>query len=164
MAKMLLKKYIEVERNSVNAEMLTDEDIDSVEISLSELGLFTLGNHAQIINTCVDLKMKILINQTGFPFISSDNPASMYSMFMERVGKSTYAFGSKGLMFYMPLSKDIAVMYYDSQCYKMGNKRNDYVEVIQKKDVENLNILTSCYANKMLYCLDGSIGIDVLEN
>lgn len=123
---MLLKKYIEVERNSERADeikMLTGEEIDSVVIGLSEPGLFTLGNHAQIINTCVDLKMKILINQTEFPFISSDNSACMYSMFMERVGESTYAFGSKGLMFYIPLSKDIAVMYYDSQCYKMGIRR-----------------------------------------
>lgn len=167
MAKMLLKKYIEVERNSEREDeikMLTDEVIDSVVIGLSEPGLFSLGNHAQIINTCVDLKMKILINQTGVPFISSDNPASMYSMFMERVGENTYAFGSKGLMFYMSLSKDIAVMYYDSQCYKMGDKKKDYVEVIQKEDVENLNILASCYANNVLYCLDGSIGINVLEN
>lgn len=167
MTKMLLKKYIEVEKNSEredDVKMLTDEVVDSMVISLSEPGLFTLGNHAQIVNTCVDLQMKILINKTGFPFISTDNPACMYSMFMERVGESIYAFGSKGLMFYMPLSKDIAVMYYDSQCYKIGGKRKDYVEVIQKEDVDNLNILTSCYADKILYCLDGSIGIDVLEN
>ena len=165
-ARNLLKKYVEVERNTDSArdvEQITDEVIDSIEVELTEPGLFTLGNHAQLVNTCIDLKMKVLINRTGCPFITSDNPACMYSMFLERVGECTYAFGSKGLMFYMPISKDVAVIYYDSQCYKMGDKKKDYVEVTQKDDVINLNTLTACYANKMLYCLDGSISERELE-
>lgn len=45
----------------------------------------------------------------------------------------------------------------------MGDKKKDFVEVIQKDDVINLNTLTACYANKMLYCMDGAISERELE-
>lgn len=125
-ARNLLKKYVEVERNTDRArdvKQITDEVIDSIEVELTEPGLFTLGNHAQLVNTCIDLKMKVLTNKTGCPFITSDNPACVYSMFLERVGECTYAFGSKGLMFYMPISKEFAVVYYDSHATKWAIRR-----------------------------------------
>ena len=165
--KLFLKKYIELKRESdeaVEVDGITEETIQSLKIKMPMPGLFSLGNHAQIINTCIDLKMKILVNKTGKAFITSDNPACMYSMFLERMGIPTYAFASKGLMFYMPLSKDIAVMYYDSKCYKIGYKKKNYVEIVQKMDVDNLNLLTACYANKMLYCYDGTISKTELEH
>lgn len=160
-AKLLLKKYVEAKRNSADAEeveLLTDEIINSISINLKKPAMFSLGQHAAMVNTCIDLKLKVLINQTKIPFITSDNPACMYSMFTERVGDAIYALGSKGLMFYFPLSKDIALLFYDSLCYKVGDKKKTYVELSQQPDIENLNKLSACYANETLYCLDGSIG------
>ena len=71
----------------------------------------------------------------------------MYSMFLERVGDSTYALGSKGLMFYLPLTNNLALMFYDPMCYKLGDRKKSYVEITQKVDIENLNKLSACYAN-----------------
>lgn len=140
--KLLLKKYVEAKRNTADAEeveLLTDEIIDSISVNLKKPAMYSLAQHASMVNTCIDLKLKVLINQTKVPFITSDNPACMYSMFMERVGDKTYALGSKGLMFYLPLSKDIALIFYDSLVYKMGDKKKSYVEVNQLSDIENLN-------------------------
>ena len=158
--KTLLKKYVEAKRNSDDAEeveLLTDEVMDAISVDLPKPAMLSLGNHAMMVNTCIDLKMKVLINQTKVPFITSDNPACMYSMFLERVGDPTYALGSKGLMFYLPLTSNLALMFYDPMCYKLGDRKKSYVEITQKVDIENLNKLSACYANEMLYCLNGSI-------
>jgi len=169
-AKMLLKKYVEAKRNSSEAaevELLTDEVIDAIKINLKKPAMFSLGQHALLAKTCMDLNMKVLINKTGKSFITSDNPACMYSMFLERVGDMTYALGSKGLMFYFPLTSDIALMYYDPMCYKLGERKKTYVEITQLPDVDNLNKLSACYANEMLYCLNGSMSsveLDQLAN
>lgn len=163
---LLLKKYVAYKKGSddfTEHEDITREVLESLKVKVPNPGLFTLGSHAQIILTCIDLKMKILVNKTSKSFVTSDNPACMYSMFLERIGILTYAFASKGLMFYMPFSKDRAVMYYDSKCYKIGFKKREYVEITQDEDVDNLNLLTACYANKILYCYDGSISKIELE-
>lgn len=165
-AKTLLKKYVEAKRNTPEAaevEILTDEVLDAVKINLNQPAMFSLGQHATMVNTCIDLKMKVLVNKTKTPFITSDNPACMYSMFLERVGDPTYALGSKGLMFYLPINSELAVMYYDPMCYKLGDKKKTYVVLTQAADVDNLNKLSACYANEMLYCLDGSMSSYDLE-
>lgn len=165
-AKALLKKYVEAKRNTPEAsevELLTDEVLDAVKINLNKPAMFSLGQHAAMVNTCIDLKMKVLVNRTRTPFITSDNPACMYSMFLERVGDATYALGSKGLMFYLPINSELAILYYDSMCYKVGDKKKTYVELTQSSDIDNLNKLSACYANEMLYCLNGTISSYDLE-
>lgn len=165
-AKTLLKKYVGAKRNTVDAaevEILTDEVLDAVKINLNKPAMFSLGQHAMMVNTCIDLKMKVLVNKTKTAFITSDNPACMYSMFLERVGDPVYALGSKGLMFYLPINSELAVMYYDPMCYKIGDKKKAYVELTQPADIGNLNKLSACYANEMLYCLNGSMSSYELE-
>ena len=165
-AKTILKKIVEAKRNSPNAaevELLTDDVLDAVNFNLGNAAMFSLGQHASMVNTCIDLKMKVLVNKTRAAFITSDNPACMYSRFIERVGDATYALGSKGLMFYMPINRDLALLYYDPTCYKVGDKKKTYVELTQPSDIFNLNKLSACYANEMLYCLNGSISTDEIE-
>lgn len=158
--KNLLNHYVKFTRQTENAaevELLTDEVLKEVSIKLNQPAKFSLGTHAQLIDTCADLKLKVLINNTSIPFITSDNPACMYSMFLERVGEPTYALGSKGLIFYLPLNTQIALLFYDPLTYRVGDRKKHYVEITEQSDVENLNTLVACYANKMIYCRDGSI-------
>ena len=164
--KSIFKAHIDIEKkhNRIeDAELLTDEIIDSIVVNLQEPALHSLGIHAKNISTCIDLKMKILINKTSTSFITSDNPACMYNMFFERIGEPSYALGSKGLIIYMPVAKNLAIIYYDPKCYKMGFRKKEYLEITQKEDIENLNLLISCSANKVLYCLDKSISLVELE-
>lgn len=166
MAKSLLKSYAEAKKkigDAAEVDFITDELLDAFSVNLQKPAMFSLGQHAAMINTCIDLNMKVLINKTKIPFITSDNPACMYSMFLERVGDPIYALGSKGLMFYLSLSKDLALMFFDPMCYKLGDRKKSYVELTQVQDVSNLNRLSACYANEMLYCLDGSISSNDLE-
>lgn len=165
-AQLMLRKYVEAKRNSADAkevEGITDEVIDAVRINLNKPGLLSLGQHAQLVNTCIDLKCKVLINMTAMPFITSDNPACMYDTFFERIGEYTYALGSRGLQFYFPLSDKVALFYYDEKCYKVGERKKNYVEIGQEIDVKELNKLSACNSNKVLYYREGSIAKTELE-
>lgn len=159
-ARMMLKKYVAAMRNSEDAaevEGLTDEIIDSVSINLKEPGLFALGTQAQLVNTCIDLECKVLMNNTKIPFVTSDNPACMYDSFLERMDEFTYALGSRGLQIYFPLSDRTALFYYDSKCYKLGDRKKNYVEITDENDIKELNKLSACSANKVIYYKAGTI-------
>lgn len=159
-ARMMLKKYVAAMRSSEDsAEVkdITDEIIDSVSINLKEPGLFAIGNQAQLVNTCIDLECKTLINNTRIPFITSDNPACMYDTFLERMAEFTYALGSRGLQIYFPLSDRIALFYYDNKCYKLGDRKKKYVEITDENDIRELNKLSACSANKVIYYKAGTI-------
>ena len=154
MAKMMMRKYVEAKRQSADAEevaILTDEVLDSFEVNVNQPGLQALGTQAQISNLCIDLKMKVLINTTDLAFITSDNPVCMYDSYFERLENINYALASRGLFMYFPLSDKIAVMFYDDRCYKMGDKKKSYVELNQLEDIKELNKLTACNSNKVIF-------------
>ena len=54
-------------------------------------------------------------------------------------------------MIYLPLSPFIAVLYYDSKCYKVGDREKKYVDLISEKDVEELNKLIVAKASNVVY-------------
>ena len=149
-----LKKIIELKRKFGDADEvadITDDIIDRVELKFDSIGMMALGTQAQLVNTCIDLKYKIIINNTDKTFITSDNPAVIYDLFMQRM-KQIYALGSRGLMIYLPLSPNIAVLYYDSQCYKVGDRKKTYVVLNSVKDVDELNKLIVVKASNVVYC------------
>lgn len=55
-------------------------------------------------------------------------------------------------------------MFYDDRCYKMGDRKKSYVELNQKEDVRELNKLTACNSNKVIYFKEGSISKTDVEN
>lgn len=167
MAKMMLRKYIEAKRQSADAEevvLITDEVLDSVEVNVNQPGLMALGTQSQIVNLCIDLKFRVLINNTDVAFLTSDNPVCMYNTYFERLGNINYALASRGLFLYFPLSDKISVMFYDDRCYKMGDRKKSYLELSQKEDVRELNKLTACNSNKVIYFKEGSISKSDVEN
>lgn len=162
----LMKKQIELLRNNGNAaevEGITDEVLDRCSFNLKQPGMFALGTQAQLINTCIDLKYKVLINNTKIPFITSNNPAAIYDQFMERMGNQVYALGSRGLQIYLPLTPTLGVMFYDSKCYKLGDRKKTYVEISNDKDIKELNKLTASNAENIIYYKPKSITENELE-
>ena len=168
MGTLMLRKYVEAMRKTAHSDevgLITDEVLDAVSIEMKEPGLHAVGAISKLIDTCYDLLVdaKILINMTGKGFISSDNPACLYDQHFERVGGLNYALGSCGLQIYLPLAPNMAIMYYDRECYKLGDRKKHYVELTQDKDVEQLNRLVACTADEVLYCKNGTVNISDLE-
>lgn len=169
MGSMMLRKYVEAMRKTDRAAevaLITDDVLNSTSIKLNEPGRFAIGTILQLIDTCFDLLpgSKLLINKTRKAFISSDNPACMYDQFFERIGNISYALGNCGLQIYFPLTPTISIMYYDTCCYKIGDRKKHFVEIVQEQDVDQLNRLVACTADKVLFCKDGENTIFDLEN
>jgi hypothetical protein len=112
---------------------------------------FSVAVYDEISYVMRDLRVKILVNKTNKSFITSDNPVAKYNQFMERMRQETYGLGAQGLQIFFPLSPRIGVMYYDPKCYKLGCKKKEYVELDQEKDIDELNKLTACNSDEVLY-------------
>lgn len=169
MGVMLLRKYIEAMRQTARAkevELITDDVLNSVSIQPNEPGRFAISAISQLLDICYDMLSgaKILINKTNKAFISSDNPTCMYNQHFERIGNLNYALGSSGLQIYLPLTHNLAVMYSDTNCYKIGDRKKHYVEITQDYDVDQLNRLVACTADEVLYCMNGYNTIYDLEH
>lgn len=148
-----LKKIFEIKRKNRETDDLkdlTEDIIDNLELKFNSIGMMALGTQAQLINMCRDLKYKILINKSKTAFITSDNPAVTYDIFMERM-KQIYALGSRGLLIYLPLSPHLAVFYYDPECYKVGEKKKNYVYIENDKDIDELNKLIISKSSQVIY-------------
>lgn len=106
----------------------------------------------------LDLSMKLLINQTDRPFITSDDPIIEYDQYLERVCDSLgYGIGSKGIEIFLPISSKMMLILYDSKIYKIGTRKSSQVLITQMNDVDQLNLLTVLYSDKVVYYEDGTI-------
>ena len=106
----------------------------------------------------LDLSMKLLINQTDRPFITSDDPVSIYDQYLERVCDSlSYGIGSKGIEIFMPISSKLMLLLYDSKIYKIGTRKSSQVLITQRNDVDQLNLLTVLYSDRVIYYEAGVI-------
>ena len=106
----------------------------------------------------LDLSMKLLINQTDRPFITSDDPVFEYDQYLERVCDSlSYGIGSKGIEIFMPISAKLMLLLYDSKIYKIGTRKSCQVMITQRNDVDHLNLLTVLYSDRVIYYEDGTI-------
>ena len=119
--------------------------------------VYSVAAHEEISDIMRDLSVKILVNKTDKSFIASDNPVAKYNQFMERMRQETYGLGARGLQKFFPLSPQRGLMYYDPKCYKLGDKKKEYVELDQNKDIDELNKLTSCNSGGLLYYRHGTI-------
>ena len=132
---------------------ISEEIIDSVQLNFANLGALSVFNHLQLIPTCIDLmnEFKVLVNRTKVGFTSSDNPACLYNMFLEKVEHNNVGVGCRGIMFYLPLSADRAVLYYDPKVYKCGFRKQKVVEVENEQDVVELNKLTAVNSRLLFF-------------
>ena len=168
---IFVKKWYEVVERSLQdvfSKMATDMGRDGGESFKDKVsGLigepppfpakYSVDAHDQIRYIMRDLSVKTLVNKTDKSFITSDNPVAKYNQFMERMRPETYGLGARGLQIFFPLSPQIGLMYYDPKCYKLGYKKNEYVELDQDKDIDELNKLTSCNSGGLLYYRHGTV-------
>jgi Protein of unknown function (DUF4238) len=108
---------------------------DAVKMSMSSI--------EEVIEEIVDLDFKILKNITKQPFITSDFPIVKYNQFLENrnwpLSKSGY--GLSGLQIFIPINSEYMLFFYDSEIYKVGDKKQNIVQLGDLSDIENLNIL-----------------------
>jgi hypothetical protein len=153
-------------RNPVEAENFEDSfnlfiakfpDITKIppdyKIKFNNPALIKLSLLDKALACCKDLKLKLLLNGTSKPFITSDNPMIKYNQFLER--HKYYAgicgFGTKGLQIFIPISCGHMLVFYDSSIYKIGNKKDNAVFIVEENDIDQLNLLQCLNAYQIVF-------------
>jgi len=102
----------------------------------------TLGGRVML---SMDLKFKLLKNRTQNPFITSDYPVVKYNQFMETQnwfeGMNYNGTGWLGQQIFFPLNEKYLLIIFDSDIYKVGNKKEGVVDISDKHSIDSLNIL-----------------------
>lgn len=131
---------------------LSDEDLDSVQISLADPALLSLGILSKSFPLIWDLDIKLLINETGVEFLLSDDPLIFYNQFLEfRKNISNTGLGAKGLQLFLPLDSKHMLVAYDCSTYRVGNHSQINVRIRNQRDILQLNMLQYANAQNCLY-------------
>lgn len=125
--------------------------IEMIEIIPKDSSTYSLSYIQHVVEITLDLHIKLLINKTSIPFITSDNPVIRYNQLLEMKASSNSitGFGLQGLEVFIPLNEEVLLLFYDSQPYYVGGKKQKNVIVERVEDVDQLNLLqmVNCYSN-----------------
>ncbi len=120
----------------------SEEDFDNFTIEANNTIGLNLKFMAESIHIGMDLHYKIINNKTAVEFITSDNPVIFYNQaFYDFKDFSSIGVGSKGLQILLPISSSKYLIFYDSAFYKIGNRKSKYVDLVDVRDVHELNKL-----------------------
>lgn len=99
---------------------------------------------------CMDLELKVLVNNTATAFVTSDNPVCRWNHWYEEREVDSLGWGSRGLVCYYPISPKVGVLLYDGVVYESDNFDVDYLELRDENDVMMLNMAVHYYADNIL--------------
>jgi hypothetical protein len=143
--------FNEMEKSLLSLAPETDTKKLVPEMTHNELVKLSLSNIPEIIWNITDLDFKLLINKTKYPFITSDYPIVKYNQFLEQKKwqQSKSGYGVIGLEIFIPITSKIIIVFFDNAIYKVGNKKQKLVDINDKNDVDQLNILQliNCFEN-----------------
>lgn len=123
----------------------------SFQLEIRDAVLMAMQAFAKEIEVIDDLKVCLLKNSTGIPFLTSDDPAILTNRWFKsdkrHIG-STFGLRTSGVMAILPLSKKILFVAYDSDVYSIV-KSGGIAKIKRQSDIQafnNLQIL-NCRAN-----------------
>ena len=132
-------------------------EIDShLVFKVDSPSLWSLKIYGNMLSCCLDLKYKILkIDEKNIydKFITSDNPVCIFNPYFEvckNISFNEIALGHKGIVLLLTISPKHAIMIYDADVYKIGN-RSEWVKINNPKDVSIINKIIAINANEVLY-------------
>lgn len=145
-----MKTIIEDVKNNL---LLSEPDIDLSRFvpsySHEDIIKSLLSKSFEMADVIADLDFKLLINKTHLPFISSDFPVVKYNQFLENAkwNHSKVGYGIVGLQIFVPLNSELTLIFFDSNIYKVGDRKKKYLDITVEHDINAINLLqfTNCY-------------------
>jgi hypothetical protein len=131
---------------------LKDIDFDKHRIVHPEPAAFNLASYMDNWVITYDLSSTLLVNNTEDDFFISDNPFTIYNplMLKRQFYELANGLGNKGLVILFPISPKAYLMLYDSWVYQT-TETEQVIELKNKTDIENINLLQSISADKIIY-------------
>lgn len=121
------------ENTPLGSELYTNSSkIDIIQNSFKFIELYRM--------MCGDLKYKLVVNKSDFPFITSDFPVVMYNQYIEKLKKQKIVYSgtktgyaTKGLQLILPLTSTVSIIFYDSEIYKVGDNKKNLITIHDSK-------------------------------
>lgn len=123
-----------------------------LEFRFNEPPLFSLSVFAGMIINMADLSFKLVCidSKCYSDFITSDCPAFIINPYFDFLGYAgVKILGYKGVCLMMPLTPKLVILFYDSNIYKIGNRKGKVV-ISEPKVIETINMLIANEANDIL--------------
>lgn len=156
MFKHTFKEKIEAELGGMN--------LDDFIIGIEDAAQYSLGLVAQHYPLLLDLGYKLLVNETGVEFITSDSPVVMYNQLLSfrKMGSNT-GLSCKGLLIFFSVSPSKLIIMYDDNVYRVGGATKSVIEVTSEKDVYDLNALQACSCYENIYFMSPNQNVAALH-
>jgi hypothetical protein len=130
--------------------------LPSIKLKLMNPGAQKLALVAPLVPLILDLKAKLLINESPHEFITSDNPVMRYNQFMEARAwpGSGAGWSLPGLQVIFPLSPKLCLILYDNDMYTFKGNHPDMQKIEGLSDINYLNGLQYLLAEENVYFSD----------
>jgi hypothetical protein len=104
------------------------------------------------VKNILDLKCKLLVNDTANELVTSDNPVALINpLFQDRYEGSSTGLAQRGIQIIFPISPKHALIFYDNSVYQMGEKKRQTLYVRSTRDINWLNQLQHLNASECIY-------------
>lgn len=148
----LMKHLIALDVKGMN---LPSEEIANSKIRMKDSARFALGIAAPNYTLLIDLEWKLIKAPETHEFITSDNPVVYYNqLFSFRKNGCNTGLASKGLQIFFPLSPKYLVLLYDAKVYGVGPRRSEIIDIVDPRDVAQINRLQFVSALENVYFHD----------
>lgn len=132
-AKALLRRAMEGD------ERLADLDLVTISLTHPTSDAMRAGFFG--IPLLYDLRIKIIVNASGRPFIASDAPVALHNRWYEGTGAPALGHANAGLQIVVPLGPDRALLLYDEDVYEVGSAASSTVRLVNPAHADLINDL-----------------------
>ncbi|MGG7664060.1 DUF4238 domain-containing protein [Dyadobacter sp. BHUBP1] len=107
----------------------------------------------ELYTVLMDLEIKLLVNKTAIPFVTSDSPVTMYNQLAEakKALVPSYGYACLGIQLFFPINPQYCLIFYDSTTYKVGNRKDRVITVMDEKDIFDINRLQMLQCAKKVF-------------
>jgi hypothetical protein len=150
-------------RMAMASGKFSPEELKDVELKMDRPVNMSIRQSVAMLPLVLDLKAKLLVNKTPKKFITSDNPVVKTNQYLLGAFDGGVAgWAATGLQVVIPVSPELALIFYDANIYKVGNRNSDTVSVSTGSDIEALNTLQLLNAHQNAYFQNAVEGVEVL--
>ncbi len=129
-----------------------DLDPNNLKINWVNSMLFNIEANLPLAPALMDLSMKLLVNESGVEFITSDSPVAVVNQWcMGDPKDGSTALACAGIEIFLPISPRFTIFFYDKSIYNVGRQGSEAVVVKSPVDVRSINGLQLLTADTNLY-------------